>query len=316
LWKAPEQTGFHSIRAEVFPLLPEDRMPGNMIGKIKELSLPVSAKSEGIWRFNDPSGEFISWYQLWGTLDDAKAPSSPERRLVSLSSQSPRWIPFGGMYGLFVGQDDGYTLPGTPFKLSRDEQGTGRILLHLATLSEGAIVNIRFAGGEAAAKADETADRPMGTAELDLSFAEDALILWIASEGAFREESLELSGDEANGFITVIVEFTIAPDRLDAELRLENPAGTTGPLSIALAAPISGEGSIRFGGADYSGRGVGRTAPNTTGKYGGGTMALNELALAYVRSPLPPREEDAPENLLAQEEDPDAEPGPLFPNAL
>jgi hypothetical protein len=322
LWKTPEQTGFHSIRAEVFPLLPGDRMPGNMIGKIKELSLPVSAKSEGIRRFNDSSGEFISWHQLWGTLDDAKAPNNPERRLVSLYSQSPRWAPVGGMYGLLVGRDDGYTLPGTPFKLSRDEQGTGRILFHLAVLSEGSIINIRFAGGETSQQADAREDRPTGSAELDLSFAGNALILWIASDDASREESLELNGDEANGFITVVVEFTIAPDHFDAELRLENSAETTGPLSIALAAPVSSEGVIRFGGADYSEhkRNVNRPAAGQTGKYGGGTMALNELALSYARLSMPQKEEESdsevPESLIVEEENPGAEPGPPSLNAL
>jgi hypothetical protein len=308
LWKTPEQTGFHNIRAEVFPLLPGDRMPGNMIGKIKELSLPVSLKSEGVQRFNDSSGEFINWYQLWGTLNDAKAPNSPDRSLVALYAQAPRWIPFGGIYGLLVGQDDSYTLPGMPFKLSADEQGTGRILFHLAALSEGAISNISFADREAE-------DSPR--AELDLSFAGDALLLRIASDDTFREELLELNGDEANGFITLVVEFTIAPDHLDAELRLENPAGTTGLLSIPLAAPSSGEGVIRLGGAAYSA--PRRTVSDEAGKYNG-TLALNELALSYTRRSVPPQEEDPEseisETVRAEENDPGIEPESPSPNTL
>jgi hypothetical protein len=310
LWKTPDQTGFHSIRAEVFPLLPGDRIPGNMIGKIKELSLPVSSKSEGIQHFNDPSGEFINWYRFWGTLDDAKAPNNPERRLVSLYAKTPRWAPFGGIYGLLVGRDDVYTLPESPFKLAKDEQGTGRLLFHLAALSEGAIVNIRFAGGETTGDAQETPDSPADTAELDLSFAGDVLILRIASNDASREESLALSGDEASGFITVMVEFAIAPDHFDAELRLENPAVTTGPLSIVLAAPLSGAGVVRFG--EGHGQSAQRTAAGATGKYGNGTMALNELALSYIRLPIPPKEEESesglPETLIAGEEHPLSEP--------
>jgi hypothetical protein len=323
MWKTPEQTGFHSIRAEVFPLLPGDRMPGNMIGKIKELSLPVSLKSEGIRYFSDPSDEFINWYQLWGTLDDAKAPNNAERRLVSLYSQAPRWKPLGGMYGLLVGDDDIYILPGTPFKLSGDTQGTGRILFRLAPLLEGVILNIYFSGGESAAQADvqETAASPMGTAELDLSFAGNALILRIASGSASLEESLELNDNEAKGFITVIVEFAIAPDHFEAELRLEDPAGTTGPLSIALAAPISGEGSLYLGGANYPGHGrnLTRQASGGTGIYGNGTMALNELALSYARLPAPQKDEvesGIQESLIAEEEDLSVEPEPSSPNAL
>jgi hypothetical protein len=286
-----------------------------MIGKIKELSLPVSLKSEGIRYFSDPSGEFIGWYQFWGTLDDAKAPNNFERSLVPLYSQAPRWIPLGGMYGLLVGEDAGYVLPGTPFKLSGDEQGTGRILFRLAALSEGAIAAVRFSGGEAAPPggAQETADRPTGTAELDLFFRGDALILRIASNDASREESLEL-GDEAKGFITVILEFAIAQDHFDAELRLDDPAGTTGLLSIALAAPVSGEGIVRLGGAEPGryGQGVNQQALDKAGKHGAGTMALKELALSYTRLPIPRKEEEfesrVSESLTVEEDDLNAEP--------
>jgi hypothetical protein len=313
MWKTPEQTGFHNIRAEVFPLLISDRIPGNMIGKIKELSLPVSSKSEGIQHFSDSSGEFISWHQFWGTLDDAKAPNNSERRLISLYSQAPRWIPFGGMYGLLVGRDDIYVLPGMPFKLSEDTRGTGRILLHLAAFSDGAVLNIRFAGGEATAG-------PAGAADLDLTFTGDALILRIASDNASMEESLDLNSGEAEGFITLIVEFTLAPDHFDAELRLEDPAGTTGPLSVALDAPLSGEGSVRFGGAKYPGHGQNAGRSVLGALYGNGAMILNELALSYVCLPIPPKEDEGeseiPETLIAEEEDPSAEPEPSSLNAL
>jgi hypothetical protein len=313
-WKTPEQTGFHSIRVEVFPLLPGDRVPGNMIGKIKELSLPVSSRSEGTRYFRDssenPGGEFIGWYQFWGTLDDTKAPSNPERKLVSLYSQAPRWMPIGSLYGLLVGRDDVYTLPGAPFTVSGDEQGTGQILLHLGAPAAGSIVSLRFAGRE------EAAD-PEASAELDLSFEEDALILRIASMDAFQEESLEFTGDEENGFVTVIVKFAIAPDHFEAELLLEDPPATTGALSIALAAAVSGEGSIRFG--EYLGQGRRQPAPGA-GKYGNRTMALNELAFSYARTSILPEEEPSesglPETLAAEEEYPDAEPEPPSSNAL
>jgi hypothetical protein len=331
LWKTPEKTGFHNVRAEVFPLLPEDRVPNNMIGKIKELSLPVSSKSEGKTQFDgyEASGEFMGWYQFWGTLIDSKAPDNAQRRLVPLYSQSPRWIPFNAMYSLFVGQDDSYLLPGTPFKLAQGEEGTGRILFHLAALSEGSILSIRFAGQEETRKtadqgdAGETAD---GTAALDLFLAGDALILRIASEGAFREESLELDGEESGKFITVEVAFVIAPDRFDAELRsgnpLENPAKTTGLLSVALAKPISGEGAVRLGGgespAGYK-RSVNLPAFDETGTFIGGTMALNELAFSYARQNVPKNEEEfdfgISESILPEEE-PGAEQEPSSLSAL
>jgi hypothetical protein len=317
-WKTPEKTGFHNVRAEVFPLLPGDPVPGNMIGKIKELSLPVSSNSNGIAQFDryqSPEDEkFTGWYQLWGTLDDAEAVGIAQRNLVSLYGQAPRWIPFKDMYSLFVGRDDVYTLPGTPFKLEQGEQGTGRMYFHLAALAEGSILSIRFAAPEKPRKpaeqkaAGETAE---GTVALDLFLAEGDLILRIASEDASQEESLEMSGDE---FITVVVEFVIAPDRFEAELRLENsaenPAKTTGPFSVALAKPISGEGSILLGGGEKPAGYVGET----------GTMALNELAFLYDRRSVPENEEEFDsvilKSLLLEEEDLGAEQEPVSLSAL
>jgi hypothetical protein len=308
LWKTPDRNGFHSVRAEIFPLLPGDPVSGNMTGKIKELSLPVSASSVGEKRFTEAEGEFVNWYQFWGTLDDAKPANRP---LVSLQSRPPRWIPFGGIYGLLVGPDDSYELPGTPFKLSPDEQGTGRMFFHLAALSDGSVLHIRFAGGEirqpaSAGQADAWETGPGGTAALDLSLEKNALTLRISSEDAFQEKSIALDSNELNVFITVIVEFDIARTHLDAMLRLESPAREeAGPLlSIGLARPISGEAAVRLGGT-----------AGDTGNHDSGTMALNELALSYVRSPVSAEEElEVPDDLLAAGKDPGAE--ALFPGAL
>ena len=236
-----------------------------------------------------------------------------EGKRLGHTRQAPRWIPFGGMYGLLVGQEDLYILPGSPFNVSAGEQGTGRILLHLAALSEGVLLNIGFAGAAISPRAGtrETADSPV--AELDLSLAGDALVLRIASDGTSLEESLELNGDESRGFVTVVVEFTLAPDSLDAELRLENPAGTTGPLSIPLAVPSGGAGAVCLGGAAWyaPGRSAQGPATDEAGNYNG-TMALNELALSYARRSIPREEEESesgiPETVLAGEDNPGAEP--------
>jgi hypothetical protein len=318
-WKTPEKTGFHNVRAEVFPLQPGDPVPGNMMGKIKELSLPVSSNSNGITQLDGyrpaDGGKFTGWYQLWGTLDDAEAAGVAQRSLAPLYGQPPRWIPFKDMYSLFVGRDDVYTLSGTPFKLEQGEQGTGRMYFHLAALSGGSILSIRFAAPEKPRKsadqqgAGETAD---GTAALDLFLAGDDLILRIASEDASREESLELNSGK---FVTVVVEFVIAPDRFDAELRLENSAKTTGSFSVALAKPMSGEGSILLGGGEKPPGYV-----DETGTFGGGTMALNELAFLYDRRSVPEDGEELDsgilKSLLLEEEEPGAEQEPLSLSAL
>jgi hypothetical protein len=319
LWKTPEKTGFHSIRAEVFPLLPGDPIPNNMIGTIKEMSLPVSSKSTGKTQFEDPESSFIGWYQFWGTLIDAKAPDNAQRRLVPLHAQSPRWIPFNAMYSLFAGRDDTYLLPGSPFGLAQGEQGRGRILLHLAVLAEGSILNISFADQEATARtagqraAGETAD---GTATLDLFMAGDALILRLVSEDARLEASLALDDNHSGKFITLELAFAIAPNRLEAELRLEDTVKT---LSIVPAKPISGEGSVRLGGGERpTGYKPSAKLPVFDETFGGGTMALNELAFSYARQNIPQNREESgiAESLLLEEKEPGAEQEPSSLSAL
>ncbi|WP_010263756.1 hypothetical protein [Treponema primitia] len=295
LWKTPEQTGFHIIKAEVFPLLPEDTAPNSMLGKVKELSLAVSAKTERIRYFDSFSKDFINWYQFWGNLDDAKSSGNPERQLIPLFSQKPRWIPFAGMYGLFIGPDDSYTLPGKPFTLSGKEQGKGRIFSHLVLLTEGSVLNIRFNSKNGLPDA----------AILDLSFARETslqnaegnitLRLFPAdnSENEPQEISLALNPGELDAFITLVIDFEIAPDHLSASLHTENPARETESITLALAEPINGEGTIRFGGTEHY---------KWNGNPGNGTLILNELALSYARLPIfKDEDEPAPENNPDQE---------------
>jgi hypothetical protein len=296
LWKTPDQTGFHIIRAEVFPLLPEDRVPENIIGKVKDLSLAVSSKSEGLRHFSNSSGDFVSWYQFWGTLEDSVDPrpndqrsaasNGPERKLVPQRSQAPRWVPYAGMYGLLVSPEDVYALPGKPFSLSEEEQGAGRIFLHFAPLAEGTILNIRFNPRESIP----------GGAVLNLSLANDVLTLRLSvvkpfGEGDSLEESLRLNRGETEEFITAIVNFDIAPQSLGASLILENPARETKPMALALDTPINGEGTIHVGSGEPSARRRQDAAlPELAEK---GTAIFNELALAYTRRPI---SQPAPEN--------------------
>ncbi|GHV79630.1 hypothetical protein AGMMS49944_14210 [Spirochaetia bacterium] len=281
LWKTPAQTGFHTVRAEVFPLLPEERLPGNIIGKIKELSLAVSSKSsgpegQGMRRLTGSSNDPITWYQFGGSLTS----NNPDQHLTPLLSQKPRWIPFAGMYGLFTGADDGYALPGKTFVLSEGEQRRGRIFFYFAALSAGTIFNARFAAK----------DNLEGTAVLDLSLAGGKLLLRVSAE-EILEESLALTEDETGKFITAIIDFEIAPDRLGASLALENPLRETPFLDLAVPVPLSGEAAFRLGGtenpAGYK-RNTQLPAFDKNGKPRNGIAIFNELALSYPVLPKAP----------------------------
>jgi hypothetical protein len=262
-----------------------------MPGKVKELSLAISSKTERMRYLDSFSKDFINWYQFWGNLDDAKSSGNPERQLIPLFSQKPRWVPFAGMYGLFIGPDDSYALPGKPFSLSENEQGKGRIFFHLVPLAGGSVLNVRF----------NSKDGLPGAAILDLSLMGGNLKLRLSpednSDNEPQEKSLALTPGDLNAFITVIVDFEIAPDHLSASLLLENPARETEPAALALNEPINGEGTIRFGGTEYSAgsnRDTNWPVFDKNGYPGNGTFILNELALSYVRLPIS-EDEDKPE---------------------
>jgi hypothetical protein len=188
------------------------------------------------------------------------------------------------MYGLFVGPDDGYALPGKPFALSETEQGRGRIFFHFAPLSRGTILNARFTGGDAA------------TVTLDLSLTAGKLSLRISSGDESRQETLSLNGGAPDTFITAILDFEITPEQFSASLALENPDRETKPLAIALAKPLSGEATVRFGGTETA---AGTSGPSfdANGNPENGTIIFNELAISYTRTPIPqdtPEAEDNP----------------------
>jgi hypothetical protein len=212
------------------------------------------------------SDDVINRYQFRGNLDDTLAPNNPERQLIPLLSQKPRWRPFAGMYGLVVGPDDSYALPGKPLVLSEEEQGTGRVFLQFAPLAAGTIFNARFAakGGLE------------GTAVLDVSLAGGNLILRMSSDAESLQESFAFKTSETDAFITAIIDFEITPDRFGASLALENPARETTFLALT-AKSLNGEAVIRIGGTDTSAGYKGDT---------NGTAIFNGLALSYTRLPL------------------------------
>jgi hypothetical protein len=287
LWKTPEQTGFHNIRAEVFPLAPESKIPSNIIGKIKELSLPISLKSEGLQYFTDVSEKFISWYQFWGNLEDTKMPHDSERHLIPLMSQKPWWVPYAGIYGLFVGPDDVYALPGKPFGLSEKEQGRGRILIHFVPLSEGSILNAVF----------NPMDPQDSKVTLDLFTEGENLTLRLSTEEEFSMASLFLN-PETSGFITVFIDFEITPEHLGVRLALETPAMETDLMDLPLANPISGEGIIRFGDGERRGehkRDIISPILDRNGNPGGAAI-LNELAFSYIREAFLKEDPETPDN--------------------
>lgn len=235
LWKAPEQTGFHTIRAEAFPFKPEE----NLSGQRREISLAVSSKVENRAYFQE-SDRTLLWYQFWGNLWDSKAPVMTEKALVPMGGGIPRWHSAGTVYGLSVGPEDIYFLPNSiftsPEASSRGEQKSGRFLFRMETLGEGTIFHALFKGLN-----------PADEVYMDLSYNGESygLSLKTRERGLEARLNAELRTGDAD---TLILDFSSGDTVFSAQLSFEdNRTPPTEPLFLAAGGPISGEGVFQFG---------------------------------------------------------------------
>ncbi|MDR1277428.1 MAG: hypothetical protein LBK02_01610 [Treponema sp.] len=233
LWKAPEQTGFHTIRAEVFPR----RSNGDFPGISREISLPISSKTENAGYFSGESANILYWYQFQGNLQDSKNPVSTERALVPRSEKNSRWIPEGNIYGLAVDSQSAYLLPSFSFMPSGETQGAGRFMLRFKPVSEGLIFSSCFKSESA----------PADMVYMNLSFAGETLNLDIIAPETSAAITLNYT-EEAERFVTLFIDFAIHENYFDARISRENdPAPPAEPKKISLLNPLNGEGSFQFG---------------------------------------------------------------------
>jgi hypothetical protein len=243
LWKAPEETGFHSLRAEAFP----SRSYQGIAGSSREIVIPVSAKASGLNLVDGAAPELLHRYQFNGDVRDSLSTASPERELIPQGERPPRWSPAGHIYGLLSGPDDAYLFPPVSFQRGADENG-GRLLLRFKPLTDGRILSALFAA---------PASRSF---EMNLSLAGETLVLSCGAEGLPAEEiaaPLSASGE----YITAAIDFFFQGNRFEVAL---NPAYSAESeqqvsfldgypefqryaTSVALAVPLGGDCVLRIG---------------------------------------------------------------------
>jgi hypothetical protein len=275
-WKAPERTGFYTIKASLFPFKPPENTL--LYGTSKELSLPVSAKSAIPGYFSDRADQFTHWYQFQNNLLDAKDPQDPKRSLRSKTQQQARWSPHGSIYGLSIGPEDVYVLPGSPFLLADAEQGSGQIHLRALLLAPGTI-------GKTVFISDDPSAEPL---DMDLSFNGETLILSVSAGGLSYEEALRPSAEGAvpssvlqtGDFVTFSLTFRIQKNQFTAQVHLEDTDMQSKPCTITLAAAISGEGTVQFGSElPFSG-----TIPADSPAF---VAIFDEAGISFTKAPGP-----------------------------
>lgn len=266
MWKVPEQTGFHQVKALVFPFKPSKN--SNITGIAKELSLPVSSKSTSIGYFSNQADQFIHWYQFQNNLLDSKNPTDGKRKLGSVQNKPPQWLPAGGMYGLSVGPKNIFLLPDPSFTVFPKEQGLGNVVFHMVPLSDGTFFKAAFK------TIDKTVFTPSDTLNMKLSLSKKKLILTLSLGDLSYKEALDLEAFETGNFITPSIHFGIRGDQFSAQVYLEETTMKTNQITINLPNPLTGKGTWQFG-----------AETDTTSKA---VAILNEVGITFTKTPFSP----------------------------
>jgi hypothetical protein len=279
MWKTPEQTGFHNVRAELFPFKPLG--PGG--GRVKELSLPVSSKHEALGYFSEPGTPFIHRYHLGGNLQDFKNPGL-EQALWSREDTLPRWLPGSGIYGLVLERGDVYTLPGSPFILGANQQGKGQVRLRFKPLGAGILLKALFKAGSSSQDA------------LEMSLFSTGKALWLKLQGGGETQTTELGAElfEQEHWVALSLNFSLRETVFTAALTLENSFFSGETLEITLPEELSGEGTLQFGAvlrenplpSSPEEEEPGRGTASRISAAGMETAILDEIALSFTREPI------------------------------
>ncbi|MDR2303281.1 MAG: hypothetical protein LBE10_01650 [Treponema sp.] len=228
MWKAPEQTGFFSIRAELFPFMPvyDDPSVKPAAGAALEMSVAVSSKGQQAY-FEKPKKDLFRLYQFWGNLQDSLNPGRSDMDLGSPMGQEIRWAPADGIYGLAFAEGDTYITPDFPFNIKNGE-GNGQILFHFKTLAEGHIMKFSL-GLEDSSSLD-----------LDLSYTKGMLLLSTLSDGS----PLLRFFPPGESFVDMDLSFVAAGNTLMLYLGSEKQEFPPESIKLNLPAVLSGKGSL------------------------------------------------------------------------
>jgi hypothetical protein len=244
IWKAPAQTGFHVLKVEAFPFKPLSSVVHTPIGRIRELSLPVSTKTESRavniipaaleTGFSEKGLSVVRWYQFFANLEDSRGSVNNNHPLVAVD-HTPEWLPQGSIFGVAIGPDNRFLIPGPLFTPPLQSDIEGRLLFRFAPLAEGTLFNGSF-------KLENSSE----TLNMNLSYVYETLILNYSVGNVFDEKTALTTGRIEN-LITAIVSFEVKQGFLQLSLGVNTPAEFLPGEEIPLPGSLSGEGTFRIG---------------------------------------------------------------------
>jgi hypothetical protein len=230
-WKAPEENGFFSLCAEVFPIEKSNELTGYK----KEISLLVSSNVKNIHLVSSDIKQLTHWYKMEGNLNDSKNPADDESALKPDSKNKPKWMGLDGTYGLVTGYNSILKLP----KISVLNKGaeTWQTLIRFKPLSNGVVFSVQFGSYDVS---------------MFLSIEEKNLVLTLTSPQKTVSQTVRLPTESDNlsenqepgniiSFLTAGIKFSINSGALSAQI---NILGYSNPVELTIK-PITIETKIK-----------------------------------------------------------------------
>jgi len=151
-WKAPEESGFYSIRAVIFPV----ENSGGLSGYQKEISLLVSSKSMDIHLVNEdvpykPGFHLNNWYAFESNLNDSRKLVPAEQtdadqiraeRSLKCENNTPVWKASNGTYGAATGNGNILSMPKNI--ISDNAREDWQLLFRFKSENDGGILSVRY----------------------------------------------------------------------------------------------------------------------------------------------------------------------------
>lgn len=248
LWKAPEQNGFLSLRAEVFPV--KNRQ--GLAGFSQDVSLPVSTKTSNKRLLLNDNFDILHWYHFEGSLIDKKMPTAVERNLKSTDNRPPQWMPSNGTYGLLTGTGVAFSLP--KVSLSAHGNKSGKILFRFLPVQQGEIFTVQFG--------------PFFDALMNLSSDGENLVLTLSSS-SIETISETFIIQKSDAFIAADIDFSILHDGLTVRFNIIDNLIKSGTAlqPMSLAVPLDGELMITLGHQQKNTESLGQEAARTVDTY-------------------------------------------------
>jgi len=242
-WKSPEQNGFYSLYAEVFPAEKSDGLAGYK----KEISLLVSTNINNIHLISSNIDQLKHWYTMEGNLNDLKNTASDINALKLGSKNKIKWMGTDGTYGVATGYNNILTLPKITV-LHKDTE-TWQTLFRFKPLNNGVILSANFASAPNTAMLLSIEGKDI---VLKLTSPQKTVVqtVRLPSESGEFPENIE----DDLPFITAGIKFSINSNTLSAQI---NVMGNLRPVELAtrpiiLETKVKNEFSITLGFTDKS----------------------------------------------------------------